>query len=187
LPLIKERYLKVALVGMGNIMFCDEGLGTYLAKYIEANYEIPQSLEIVDGGLMGFGLMSYYQEFDKLLIVSTTSKEGKPGDIFRYSADEMLRLGKTRQSANEVEVAMMIEICSIKEDMADIEFLTMVPKNIKDVKNALSEVVLKNMPKLANKTINILKEYGIELKEKNNISFEEIINSVANPSNIRVF
>ena len=167
-------------------MFCDEGLGTYLAKYIEANYEIPKSLEIVDGGLMGFGLMSYYQEFDKLLIVSTTSKEGKAGEIFRYSATEMLRLGKTRQSANEVEVAMMIEICSIKEDIADIEFLTMVPKNIKDVKNTLSNEVLKNMPKLANKTIEILKEYGLELKQKDNISFEQIIYNVANPSNVRI-
>ncbi len=177
--------MKIALVGMGNIMFCDEGLGTYLAKYIEANYEIPNNLEIVDGGLLGFGLMSYYQEFDKLLIVSTTSKEGKPGEIFRYSADDMLRIGKTRQSANEVEVAMMIEICSVKEDMAEIEFLTMVPENIEDVKNGLSDVVLENMPTLAKKTLEILKEYGLELKQKDTINFSQLIDSVANPTNIR--
>ncbi len=168
-------------------MFCDEGLGTYLAKYIETNYEIPDSLEIVDGGLLGFGLMSYYQEFDKLLIVSTTSKEGSAGEIFRYSADEMLHLGKTRQSANEVEVAMMIEICSVKEDMAEIEFLTMVPDNIEDVKNGLSQKVLENMPILANRTLEILKEYGIKLEQKKSVSFNEIINKIANPINTRAF
>ena len=168
-------------------MFCDEGLGTYLAKYIETNYEIPDSLEIVDGGLLGFGLMSYYQEFDKLLIVSTTSKEGSAGEIFRYSADDMLRLGKTRQSANEVEVAMMIEICSVKEDMAEIEFLTMVPDNIEDVKNGLSQKVLENMPILANRTLEILKEYGIKLEQKKSVSFNEIINKIANPINTRAF
>ena len=166
-------------------MFCDEGLGTYLAKYIETNYEIPKSLEVVDGGLMGFGLMSYYQEFDKLLIVSTTSKEGSAGEIFRYSADEMLRLGKTRQSANEVEVAMMIEICSVKEDMAEIEFLTMVPENIEDVTNGLSPTILNKMPILVDKTLDILKEYGITLKKKSSVTFEEIIDRVANPTNIR--
>ena len=168
-------------------MFCDEGLGTYLAKYIEENYEIPDSLEIVDGGLLGFGLMSYYQEFDKLLIVSITSKDGKSGEIFRYSADDMLRLGKTRQSANEVEVAMMIEICSFKEDMAEIEFLTMVPENIEDVKNGLSQKVLENMPILAQKTLEVLKEYGINLQQKDSVSFSDIIDRVANPSNIRTF
>ena len=168
-------------------MFCDEGLGTYLAKYIEENYEIPDSLEIVDGGLLGFGLMSYYQEFDKLLIVSITSKDGKSGEIFRYSADDMLLLGKTRQSANEVEVAMMIEICSFKEDMAEIEFLTMVPENIEDVKNGLSQKVLENMPILAQKTLDVLKEYGINLQQKDSVSFSDIIDRVANPSNIRTF
>ena len=179
--------MKIALVGMGNIMFCDEGLGTYLAKYIETNYEIPESLEIVDGGLLGFGLMSYYQEFDKLLIVSTTSKDGSAGEIFRYSADDMLRLGKTRQSANEVEVAMMIEICSVKEDMAEIEFLTMVPDNIEDVKNDLSKTVLEKMPLLAKKTLEVLNEYGITLEQKDSVSFNDIVDRVANPSNIRAF
>jgi hydrogenase maturation protease len=35
---------RIALIGMGNLMFHDEGLGTYLAKYLEANYEIPENL-----------------------------------------------------------------------------------------------------------------------------------------------
>ncbi len=178
---------KIALIGMGNIMFCDEGLGTYLAKYIEANYEIPDNLEIVDGGLMGFGLMSYYQEFDKLIIVSTNSKDGKAGEIFRYDADTMLKLGDTRKSANEVEVAMMIEICSIKDDMAQIEFITMIPKNIEDVKNDLTPTILKQMPKLLEKTLQALEDENITLKEKKRvISFKEIIEDVANPTQEKV-
>ena len=183
---LEGKYLKVALIGLVNIMFFDEGLGTYLIKYIEANYEIPSNLEIVDGGLMGFSLMSYFQEFDKVLIVGTTSKKGSPGDIFRYSAQEMLHLGKTRQSANEVEVAMMIEICSFKEDIADIEFLTMLPENIKEVKNGLSNIILQNMPKLLTKTIEILKEYGVILKQTNNFSFLDIIAQTAMPTNFRL-
>ncbi len=99
----------------------------------------------------------------------------------------MLRLGKTRQSANEVEVAMMIEICSVKEDMAEIEFLTMIPDNIEDVKNGLSQKVLENMPILANRTLEILKEYGIKLEQKKSVSFNEIINKIANPINTRAF
>jgi len=175
---------KVALIGMGNLMFKDEGLGTYLAKYIELNYDIPQNLEIVDGGLMGFGLMSYYQEFDKILIVSTNSKNDTPGTISSYSDLEMLKLGKTRKSANEVELAMMIEICSVKEDMAKIEFITMTPQNIEDVEVNLSPIVLKNMPKLLNLTLKKLQSYGITLEpKKNKYSFQDIIKLCANPKN----
>ena len=174
---------RVALIGMGNIMFCDEGVGTYLAKYIEHNYKIPDNLEIVDGGLMGFSLMSYYQEFDKLIIVSTNSKKGEVGEISTYDADTMLKLGQTRASANEVEVAMMIEICSIKDDMAEVEFATIIPKNIEDVKNGLTKEILNKMPNLLETTLNLLQKEGITLEKKDKtLSFSEIIDMVANPT-----
>ena len=56
---IESDLMRVALIGLGNIMFCDEGVGVYLAKYIESNYDFENQLEIVDGGLLGFWLMRY--------------------------------------------------------------------------------------------------------------------------------
>ncbi|HGZ70603.1 MAG TPA: hydrogenase maturation protease [Nitratifractor sp.] len=177
---------KIALIGVGNIMFYDEGVGTYLTKYIEANYNIPDNLEIVDGSLLGFGLMSYYQEFDKILVVTTTSEEKSVGEIVKYSAQEMASLSQIRKTANEVEISMMVDICSIKEDIAEIEFLTIAPENIIDVKNGLSDTIKKRLSILLEETLNILQRYGLELSSNGNIkSFDEVIEEVANPKNIR--
>jgi len=179
---------KVALIGVGNIMFYDEGVGTYLTKYIEANYKIPQNLEIVDGSLLGFGLMSYYQEFDKILIVTTNSKSENIGEIVKYSSEQMANLGNIRKTANEVELSMMLDICSFKDDIAQIEFLTIAPKNIIDVENGLSDTIKDKLPKLLEETIKILKSYGVELVKKESVkSFDDIINEVANPQNVRCF
>ena len=173
---------QVALIGMGNIMFHDEGVGTYLAKYIEANYELPENLEIVDGGLLGFSLMTYYQEFDKILIVGISSKEGKAGSISRYSGEEMMAMGSTRQTANEVELTMMLEICSFHETMGDVEFVTMIPEDIVDVCNGLTDTVLNQMPALLRDTLVALKDAGIVLKPKTSmISFEGIVHACAHP------
>jgi hydrogenase maturation protease len=183
----KKQMEKIALIGVGNIMFYDEGVGTYLTKYIEANYNIPKNLEIVDGSLLGFGLMSYYQEFDKILVVTTTSEEKSVGEIVKYSAQEMAGLSQIRKTANEVEISMMVDICSIKEDIAEIEFLTIVPKNIIDVKNGLTDAMKQRLPKLLEETLKILKSYDLELNPKDNIkSFDEILEEVANPRNIRI-
>jgi hydrogenase maturation protease len=177
----------IALIGMGNIMFHDEGLGTYLAKYLEANYHIPENVEIVDGGLLGFSLMTYYQEFDKILIVSTNSKEGKAGEISRYSGEEMMAMGATRQTANEVELTMMLEICSFHEAMGEVELVTMIPEDIIDVCNGLTSTVLKRMPQLLAETLKALEDEGVFLvaKEKQT-SFDEIIHQVANPMTQRM-
>ncbi len=177
----------IALIGMGNIVFHDEGLGTYLAKYLETNYEIPSNLIVVDGGILGFKLMSYYQEYDKVLIIGTNSKDGESGSISRYSGEEMMAMGNTRQTANEVELTMMLEICSFHEEMGEVELVTMIPEDIIDVCNGLTDTILHKMPKLLDVTLLALKDEGIILKSKASaVSFEEIIHEVSNPMTQRM-
>jgi len=176
-------YEKIALIGIGNIMFHDEGLGAYLVKYIEENYEVHPKLTIVEGGTLGFTLMTYYQEYDKIIVVGTGSKEGPVGTIVSENADEvMANESATRKTANEVEITMMIEICSFHEDMGEVQLITMVPHDIIEVKNGMTQEALAHMPTLVEVTINELGNAGIALKKKEkNVSFESIIMGYANP------
>ena len=164
-------------------MFHDEGLGAYLAKYIEENYSIPHNLTVVEGGTLGFSLMTYYQEYDKIIVVGTGSKEGAVGTISSENAQEvMANESATRKTANEVEITMMIEICSFHENMGEVQLITMVAEDIIEVKNALTESVLNAMPKLVDVTLEELKSSGITLERSaKNVSFEEIIEFYANP------
>ncbi len=174
---------KVALIGIGNIMFHDEGLGAYLVKYIEENYEEHPNLTIVEGGTLGFTLMTYYQEYDKIIVVGTGSKKGPVGTISCENAQEvMANEDATRKTANEVEITMMIEICSFHEEMGEVLLITMVPQDIIEVKNAMSAEALAHMPKLVETTLEELKNSGIVLiKRENEVSFESIIQAYANP------
>jgi len=176
-------YEKVALIGIGNIMFHDEGLGAYLVKYIEKNYEEHPKLTIVEGGTLGFTLMNYYQEYDKIIVVGTGSKEGDVGTISSENAQQvMANEDATRKTANEVEITMMIEICSFHENMGEVQLITMVPHDIIEVKNAMTPEALAQMPKLVTATLEELKNSGIELQKKTDtVSFESIIEAYANP------
>ena len=174
---------KVALIGIGNIMFHDEGMGAYLVKYIEENYEVHPKLTLVEGGTLGFTLMTYYQEYDKIIVVGTGSKEGSVGTISCENAEEvMANEGATRKTANEVEITMMIEICSFHENMGEVQLITMVPYDIIEVKNAMTAEALACMPTLVDATLDALKNAGIVLIKKEKIvSFETIIDAYANP------
>ncbi len=176
-------YDKVALIGIGNIMFHDEGLGAYLVKYIELNYKPHPKLTIVEGGTLGFTLMTYYQEYDKVIIVGTGSKEGEVGAISSENAQEiMANENNTRKTANEVELTMMIEICSFHEAMGEIQLLTMTPKDIMEVKNGMTPEALAKMPDLVDTTLKELENSGIVLERNGvDIGFDEIIEGFANP------
>lgn len=175
---------KVALIGIGNIMFHDEGLGAYLVKYIEENYEEHPRLTIVEGGTLGFTLMTYYQEYDKIIVVGTGSKKGPVGTISSENAEQvMANEDATRKTANEVEITMMIEICSFHEDMGEVQLITMVPHDIIDVKNAMTPEALEHMPALVEETLQELQNSGIILTRKTSkeVSFKSIIEAYAHP------
>jgi len=176
-------YEKVALIGIGNIMFHDEGLGAYLVKYIEENYKPHPNLTIVEGGTLGFALMTYYQEYDKIIVVGTGSQDGEVGTISSESAEEVISNSKTtRKTANEVEITMMIEICSFHEDMGEVQLITMVPHDIIEVKNGLSPQILSHIPKLVDVTLDELKKSGIKLERNSrDVTFDEVIEFYANP------
>jgi len=178
-------YEKIALIGIGNIMFHDEGMGAYLVKYIEENYEIPDNLAVIEGGTLGFSLMTYYQEYDKIIVVGTGSKEGAVGTISSENAEEVMSNNSaTRKTANEVEITMMIEICSFHEEMGEVQLITMVPEDIIEVKNGLTDNVLSHMPKLVDATLEELKRSGIFLEKKKGeeVSFHSIVDAYANPT-----
>ena len=177
------NYASVALIGIGNIIFHDEGLGAYLVKYIEENYITPPHLSIVEGGTLGFSLMTYYQEYDKIIVVGTGSKDAKVGTISSENAQEVMdNTSNLRKTANEVEITMMIEICSFHQDMGEVQLISMVPDDIIEVKNALTPLTLSYMPNLLQATLQELENSGIRLeKNSKNVSFEEIIDFYANP------
>jgi len=164
-------------------MFHDEGMGAYLSKYIEENYHIPDNLTVVEGGTLGFSLMTYYQEYDKIIVVGTGSKEGAVGTIASENADEVMSHNSTvRKTANEVEITMMIEICSFHEDMGEVQLITMVAEDIIEVKNSLTDEVLKHMPSLVDATLEELGNSGIVLERNDkDFSFDEVILFYANP------
>ena len=182
----KRSNPKVALIGIGNILFLDEGLGIYLIEYIKVNFKAPPNLTILDGSGLGFGLMPYFEEYDYVILVGTTSStKAKAGEIFIYSVDDILNQGTVKKTATEAELTMMLEICALNDYRAEIKFISMVPKNIIDVKNGLTPQVLKAMPNLLERVLVELEKLNIKLEPKNSLSFSKVIERVCGIENIR--
>ncbi len=165
-------------------MFNDDGIGVYATSYIERNYESTSSLSIFDGGTFGFSLMPYFQEYDYVLLVSTTSVGKNSGSVSQFSLDEMMKLGHERQTAHETELLMMLEICSfLDEDMAEVDIVSMKPDDILPVDANLTQVVKDSFPKLIEKIVQVLNDKDIKLRKKDKeISLETIIKEYANPT-----
>jgi hydrogenase maturation protease len=72
---------RVTLIGLGNILMRDEGVGVHAVRYIQENYAVPPELEIVDGGTSGLDLLSFLEGRDHVLFVDTVNFDREPGYV----------------------------------------------------------------------------------------------------------
>jgi hydrogenase maturation factor len=53
------------VLGLGNLLRRDEGLGIRALEHLQARYALPNSVQLVDGGTLGLDLLSYLEEAEK--------------------------------------------------------------------------------------------------------------------------
>jgi hydrogenase maturation protease len=175
---------KVALIGSGNAFFKDEGIGLYAGKFLKENFDFEPEIEIVDGGTLGFRLMPLLQEFDEVIIVNTASDETKEtGTVSVKTTDEFLDGDLIKKTANEVEIAEMLQICSMSESMAETTVISIVPQDIISVEVALTEALQAHWEDYISVILQTLKNAGIVVKAKQKrCSLDTILDIFANPS-----
>jgi hydrogenase maturation protease len=175
--------MRTAVVGAGTIIFQDEGIGVYAQKYINENYSFNDDITFVDGGVLGFQLMTYYQDYDRVLILDTITMENDTaGSIYNLPAAELMGLGSYKQTAHEVEIVEMLEICSLLDKMAEVNIIGIVPEDIASVNVGLTNTLKEKFPYFIKTTLEELEKSGIVANKKaSQISLEEIIASYKDP------
>ena len=175
---------KIALIGSGNAFFKDEGVGLYAGKYLKENYTFTPEVEIVDGGTLGFKLMPLLQEFDEVVIVNTASDDAKKvGEITIKTTDEFLDGSLVKKTANEVEIAEMLQICSLSENMAETTVISIVPEDIIAVEVGLTPAMYNAWQEYIEIILKTLENKGIRVEQKSEkLSLEAILQIFANPS-----
>lgn len=86
-----EKAPEVLILGIGNYILGDEGIGVHIVKYIEDNYKLSPGIEALDGGTGGIYLIEAVHESKKVIIIDATMDEQEPGSVTKlypkYSAD----------------------------------------------------------------------------------------------------
>ena len=167
------------VIGVGNMLFKDEGIGIYAAEYIKQNYKFDdEELEIIDGGTLGFKLMTYFQEYDNVIILDTVSIEDKAGEIYRLPSDVLLGLGNYRKTAHEVEIVEMLEIVSVLDSHANVTIIGIIPEDIISVEIGLTQSMENRFEEFILNSIIEIESLGIKATKINNILIPDIVKSM---------
>ncbi|MAC82532.1 MAG: Ni/Fe hydrogenase [Arcobacter sp.] len=169
---------KNIIIGVGNMLFKDEGVGIYASEFLKQNYSFEGDIEIIDGGTLGFKLMTYFQEYENVIILDTVSIEDKPGEIYRLPSEVLLGLGSYRKTAHEVEIVEMLEIVSALNSHANVTILGIVPEDIMSVGIGLTKIMEDRFEEFIAHAVKEIESLDIKAKKIDNILIPDIVKSM---------
>ena len=92
--------MKILVLGIGNTLLADEGVGIVAMLELEALYGERKDIEFVDGGTLSFTLAVPISECDALLVIDAAELGAAPGTVRSFEGDAMDRfLGENRKSS----------------------------------------------------------------------------------------
>jgi hydrogenase maturation protease len=80
----------IRIVGIGNVLMGDDGLGPYLIEILKSRFEFPDHVELVDGGTPGLDFLPYLSNARSVIVLDTVSSKGEPGTLKIYRDQEII-------------------------------------------------------------------------------------------------
>lgn len=94
---------KQCVIGIGNILLRDDGIGVHLINEL-LKENLKQDVDLIDGGTSTFDLLGYFLDNEKIIVVDSLKGGHEPGTIYRITPDELGTFIKANSSLHDVQV-----------------------------------------------------------------------------------
>jgi hydrogenase maturation protease len=92
---------RVAVVGAGNLLLSDEGVGVHVVEALNKEY-VPPFVTVVDAGTALVDVLGSLRGYERILLVDALRAGGSPGSLYRFE------LGQLRERAAKGQLVMSL-------------------------------------------------------------------------------
>jgi hydrogenase maturation protease len=137
----------ILILGIGNILLRDEGIGVHVANKLK-DMSLPPEVEVMDGGTMGIDLLFYIEGRKKVIVVDTVKAGESPGTMFRFTDKELALKKDFLRTAHGIDFSDVVRTAGQLGTKPDeIVFIGIEPEDMEEGLE-LSPLIQKRIPNL---------------------------------------
>lgn len=156
----KDKSNSILIMGVGNYLMGDEGIGVHTIQAL-SKIELPDYVDILDGGTGGFLLLSCFEAYKTIIFVDATMDGQEEGTISlirpKFASDFPSAL-----SVHDVGLKDMIEAVYLMDHVPDIHLFTVSIKEINPMTIELNKNVEASIPVLIKNILELTEELHLE-------------------------
>jgi hydrogenase maturation protease len=126
-----SRPIGLLILGLGNVLCEDDGLGVAAVRRLEERYEFPEGVSVLDGGTLGLSLLPYIEDSERVILVDAIRDDAPAGSFVRLTGDEVAPAVADRLSVHQVGVVDLLDAARLRDRLpAELILLGLVPQSL---------------------------------------------------------
>lgn len=163
----------VLLIGWGNLLLGDEGVGVHALRRLEHTYSFAPAVELVDGGTSGLDLLPLFGEHGRILMLDAVALDASPGEIQVLRGGDIRRALDQKLSVHHLGVSDVLAVAELLDYAPEeIVLLGMVPECL-DLGLELSPRISARLPSFLEIALSILRSWGVSITRRHGCATAE--------------
>ncbi len=155
--------MDILVLGIGNVLLTDEGIGVRALKELERKYTFPANVELLDGGTAGIELLRHIRKRDYLIIIDAMKCSQEPGTVVRIEGQDVPAAFRARISPHQLGLSDLLAAAMLTDELPkNLVLFGVEPDNI-DIGLDLSVKVEASVDKLVDAVADELRAIGCSL------------------------
>lgn len=152
---------KIRICGVGSVLLGDDAVGPYTARWIAANYEFGENVDVEDLGTPGLDLIAYMTGIDVLILIDSVDNNEPAGTVTVYDKAAITRQRPAvRLDPHSPCITESIFIAELAGDGPEDVYLIGVTGEQLDAGASLSDSVRHAIPTVVEKALQRVALHG---------------------------
>jgi hydrogenase maturation protease len=148
---------KVVIIGVGNLLLMDEGIGVHVINELEKQ-KLPQNAGVYDGGTGGFKLIDLMHGARMIIFIDAVETGKAPGTITTFNPEDVRSIYREKKySLHDTDLMEVIKMSELLDNPPEIEIVGIQPKAI-NYGTTLSQELADSMPDIINTVLGKIEE-----------------------------
>jgi hydrogenase maturation protease len=157
---------RILVLGVGNILLSDEGVGVRVIQKLEADYDFSENVRLYDGGTLGLRLLDPIVEADTVIVVDAVKGGCAPGTVYRIPEEEIPKKIPYKSSLHELNLVETLAYAEVLGNKPQSVIIGIEPETITDWSTELSDSVRRGLPEAISLVLGEIAEAGGSFRER---------------------
>ncbi len=151
------------ILGIGNILWADEGFGIRAVEALHAEYAFPDKVRIMDGGTQGIFLLPWVRNARRLLIFDAIDFGLPPATLKLIRDDDVPRfMGVKKMSMHQTGFQEVLSSAQLADELPEeIALIGVQPELLDDYGGSLRDSIRAQIPSAITLALEVLEQWGV--------------------------